>query len=297
MKQLNFKHIRIIAKYHMRFSLRNGSGIVFLLLTLTTALIVASMFIAPVESMVDGLNDMDGMETQMTAGEMINEIGQSEEAESAVDWLVGADSEGKFLLRDKPALLSCIMLIILMLLPYLVSFGAFNQFSGDIANRGLRFILLRSERINIYLGRFVGTVFFCLITVVMSLVLLVLYIQFKLGVYQGIDLWVWGLQGIVAFFLLCLPFVALCSWISGSIDSPFGSLTLCLLTVGFPGLLLMMMNIYAKKDFFDKFWPTGWKYGILNSNFGTVALSAFILLAFTAFFLFIGLRSFQKRDL
>jgi len=291
MKYLNLKHIRIIAKYHVKFSLRNGSGIVFLLLTLLSALIVASIFIAPAEALVEKAGG------QMTTGQVIDEIGQSGGAEWAVGWLLDSDVEGAFVLREKPALLSCIMLIMLMLLPYLVVFGSFNQFSGDIANRGLRFILLRTERINIYLGRFLGTVLFCLFTVVVSLALLVFYIQFKLGIYDGMELWVWGLQGFFAFFLICLPFVALCSWISGCIDSPFGSLAICLLIVGFPVVILMMLNIYGKQDFFDKFWPTGWKYGILNSQFGTVALSSVVLLAFTSLFLFIGLRNFQKRDL
>lgn len=275
----------------MRFSLRNGGGIVFLLMTLITALVVASMFIEPVEAMV---KSADG---EVSAGELINSFGHSQEAESAINWILSGEKEGEYLLREKPALLSCIMLILLMLLPYLVCFGAFNQMSSDIANKGLRFLLLRTERLNIYLGRMLGTVLFCLATVVVSVFLLVIYIQFKLGIYEGIDLWLWSLQGGIAYFMLCLPIVALCAWLSSSIDSPFGSLVLCLLTVGLPGVFLMLLNRYMEDGFLDKLWPTGWKFGMLNSHFGTVCLTGLVLSLFTIGFLMLGLRGFQKRDL
>lgn len=275
----------------MRFSLRTGGGIVFLLMTLISALIVASMFITPIEALADSV---DG---QVQTSEMIASIGDSEEAEGAINWLLDEEAEGEYLLREKPALLSCIMLILLMLLPYLVCFGAFNQMSGDIANKGLRFLLLRTERVNIYLGRFLGTALFCLATVLISIFLLVIYIQFKLGIYEGVDLWIWSMQGGLAYFMLCLPFVALCAWLSSSIDSPFGSLVLCLLIVGFPSILLKMFNHYMDDGFLDKLWPTGWKFGMLHSSFGTVCVTGLVLVLFTVGFLWIGLRGFQKRDL
>ncbi len=233
MKQLNFKHIWTIAKYHMRFSLRNGSGIVFLLLAVAASLIVAAIFITPAEALVDASN-ASLQKSELNAAMVIEEIGKSSQAESAINWLLDEKDQAKFLLREKPAILSCIMLIMLMLLPFLICFGSFNQTSGDISNRGLRFLLLRTERPNIYIGRLLGTVLFCLSTILITVFLLVLYIQLRLGIYQGLSLWMWSFQGAIAFFIVCLPIIALCAWVSSSIDSPFGSLVLCLLAVGIP---------------------------------------------------------------
>ena len=191
----------------MRFSLRSGGGIVSLLMTLITAIVVASMFISPVEALASY------EENPLTPQEMMTHISESSGAKEAVNWLLDEENEGEYLLAEKPALLSCIMLILLMLLPYLVCFGAFNQTSGDIANKGLRFLLLRTERVNIYMGRFIGTALFNLTTIIASMILLVLYIQFKLGIYNGVDLWIWSIQGGLAYFTLSLPFVALLSLI------------------------------------------------------------------------------------
>jgi len=237
------------------------------------------MFITPVEALANY------EENPLSPQEMMTHISESSGAKEAVDWLLGEENEGEYLLAEKPALLSCIMLILLMLLPFLVCFGAFNQTSGDISNKGLRFLLLRTERVNIYLGRFIGTTLFNLMTVTASMVLLVLYIQFKLGIYDGVELWIWSIQGGIAYFILSLPFVAICAWMSSNIESPFGSLVLCLLIVGFPAILLKIMKSTANVDFLEKLWPTGWKFGMLNSSIGVVAMTCVVLLLFTVGFL------------
>jgi len=57
------------------------------------------------------------------------------------------------------------------------------------------------------------------------------------------------------------------------------------------------LNIYFEQDFLHQLWPTGWKFGILNKHFGIMALSASVLSGFAILFLWIGLKSFEKRDL
>ncbi len=297
MKDFNLKHTWTIAKYHMLFSLRSGGGIVFLLMTLVSAMVIASIFILPVEAMVGAGGDLGLGNDPAITGNIIKEISGSSIVRGLVNWLIGGEGQGSYLLNEKPALLSCIMLALLMLLPFLVCFGAFNQTTSDIANKGLRFILLRTERVNIYLGRVMGTVLFSLTTVILIMVLLVLYIQFKLGIYEVGSLWIWSVQGGVAYFMLSLPFVALCAWISSSFESPFGSLLLCLLFTGLPAIFLKMLNRYLDADFSHKFWPTGWKFGMLNSDLTMVLLTGTVLFLFTVGFLMLGLRSFQKRDL
>lgn len=293
MKRFSLKHTWTIAKYHMRFSLRSGGGIVFLFMSVLSAIVVAAIFITPVEAIVgvEGANNLGG------TVDIIKEISGSSVAQNAVNWLLDSKDQGKYLLSEKPALLSCIMLVLLMLLPYLVCFGAFNQTTSDIANKGLRFLLLRTERVNIYLGRFLGTVIFSFTTVVLSMMMLVLYIQFKLGIYTGVDLWLWSIQGGLSYFMLSLPFVALCAWVSSVFESPFGSLLVCMMMVGLPVIFLKILNRYVEIDSLDKFWPTGWKFGILHSELSNVIMSIGALLIFTVVFLLLGLRGFQKRDL
>lgn len=297
MKEFSLKHAWTIAKYHMRYSLRSGGGIVFLLMTIVSTIVVASIFIMPIGAMAGAGSDLGLNNDVANTGNVIREISNSKITRGVVNWLLDTEDQGQYLLSEKPALLSCIMLVLLMLLPFLVCFGAFNQTTSDIANKGLRFLLLRTERVNIYLGRFIGTVLFSLTTVILSMVMLVLYIQFKLGIYEASDLWIWSMQGGLAYFMLSLPFVALCAWISSSFESPFGSLLLCMVLTGLPAIFLKILNRYIADDFLHKLWPTGWKFGMLNSNFGMVAMTAAVLSIFTIGFLMLGLRNFQKRDL
>ena len=293
MKPINFSHIWLIAKYSVRFSMRNGSGIIFLLTSVLTVLMVAAMFLSPIEALIA---NNDGL-AEVTPAQMVQEIGTSEDLASFINWFLDSESEGQYLLQEKPALVSCIFLVLLMLIPYLVIFGSFNQTSGDISNRGLRFLLLRTERPNIFLGRYLGTVIFCLSTIASSIFLLLIYIHFKLGVYVGFDLFIWGLRGAFAFFALSLPFIAICAWISAAIDSPFASLTLSTILIGLGAAFLKVFSTQLKSDWLNKTFPTGWKYELLSSDLGVTLIAHGALLLFTVFFLYVGLKKFQTRDL
>lgn len=291
MAQVKFNHIWLIAKYHLKFSLRNGSGIIFLLIVLFSSIAIASLFISPVEALVAN----QGID--MEASELIREVSESEGAEDVVNWALGGEDQGHYLLQEKPALLSGIVLVMLMLIPYTLCFGAFNQTSSDISNRGLRFLLLRTERENIYLGRMLGTFLFCVASIICTMIFVVLYIQFKVGLYDGVELWLWGLRGTFSVLVVSLPVVALCAWISSNIGSAFGSLVISLLVIGFPSILLYVANLTLKVEYLPKLWFPAWKYGTLNSHVATAASSYAVLLGFALLFLWLGLMRFKKRDL
>ena len=96
-----------------------------------------------------------------------------------------------------------------------------------------------------------------------------------------------------------LPYVAMCAWLSGLIDSPFGALTICLLLTGFPVLFLSLLSTALRVEVADlhRILPWGWKYDLLSADVGTRFAAYGVMLAFTSLFLWLGLRSFQKRDL
>ena len=153
-------HIRLIALYSMRFAMRTGGGIVFIMVLLTVGFSIASLFISPVEVMLSKA----GVSTAETLAETYRQISTSDTIKSAVSWITGADpAQSSYLITEKPALLSAILLFLLMFIPYTTCLGAFNQTAGDIGNRGFRYLLLRTERRNIFFGLFVGAVTFTVI--------------------------------------------------------------------------------------------------------------------------------------
>ena len=78
-------------------------------------------------------------------------------------------------------------------MPFVISFLAFNQISGDVQNHGLRYLLLRTARCNIFFGRFIGTVLFS--TAVMAFIasayaLYTVFDNFYTAIFFGL---IWGL--------------------------------------------------------------------------------------------------------
>ncbi|MCP4847376.1 MAG: hypothetical protein GY899_05445 [Verrucomicrobiaceae bacterium] len=296
------QHVCLIALYSMRFALRSGGGIMFLLIFLTVGLSVASLFITPLEELVK-IDGPDGM----SASELSITILESDMVAKAVEWITNSDSvQSEYLLEKKPALLSAILLILLIAVPFTTCFGAFNQTSGDIASRGLRYLLLRTERANIFLGRFVGVLMFTIVSMIGTMLVIILYVQFKVGAYPGVELWSWGFQGLTAVFFLSLPYIALCAWISCLLDTPFGSLAICLLISGFSLVILYLLKLTLLTSttadpeslaWLFKTVPWGWKYELLDGTPTVRVVAILAMLGFTAAFLFLGLRHFQKRDL
>lgn len=295
---LRFSHVRLVAAYWMRFSLRTGGGLMTVLVVLVAGLSIAGVFATPIEALIDKAPDLG--HSRAEAASEVDRIARSEHVRDGVEWITGAKpSQIEYLQQRQPALLSAILLAMLVALPFIVCLGAFNQTSGDIANRGLRYLLLRTERPNIFLGRFVGTMLFLAASLAVLLILLVAYIGIKLNVYPAGDLILWSLQGYVAFIALTFPYVAMCAWISGAIDSPFGALVLCVLLVGFPVVFIKMANsaLNGRIEWLERALPWGWKYDLLSGEVAPRLLAYAAMAGFTALFLFIGLRSFKKREL
>ncbi len=297
-------HIALIARYSMRFSMRTGGGLMYLLVLLITGLTVAAVFISPLEMVSKQGDRLAGVDDPV---EVADQILQSDGVRDAIGWITGTeDAQTDYLLRTKPALLSAIMLVLLMVIPYTTCIGGFNQTSGDIASKGLRFLLLRTERVNIYLGRLVGATLFTLASSVAVVLLIVAYIHFKFGIYSFGSLLGWGMQGLSAIFLLSLPYLALCAWISGTLDTPFGSLALSLLAAGFSVVFLLLAKaalvsntslVAGDLDWLMRLVPWGWKYDLLDHSFATRAVGILAQLGFTTLFLVLGVRSFNRRDL
>ena len=301
---LNARHVGLVARFGSRFAIRTGGGLVFLLLLVMCGLAVAAAFITPVEEVIKQRELQEAFQREMNrpldAGSAFEEAAKTEGVRRAVRWLSGADdTQVSYLLDSNPALLSAIFLVLLLAFPFLACFGGFNQTSGDIQNRGLRYLLLRTERSNIFFGRFLASCLFTVTYVAVVLVLVLLYVGLKLKVYPVGDLAAWGLQGYLALVLLSLPYLAMCAWISASIESPFGSLVLCHMLVGAPLALLSALSFAIHTPFsaLTRFLPWGWKYDLLSGEPTKRLLAIAVMLGFTALFLLLGFRTFHKRDL
>ncbi len=106
------------------------------------------------------------------------------------------------------------------------------------------------------------------------------------------------MQGFLALAILMVPYIAVCSLISASVDSPF--LSLILAKVAIAGVLLIaLLGSFAWKPakYLLYALPWGWQNNLLHPH-ATHWLGAVLAsLAYTAFFLMLGYYRFETRDL
>jgi ABC-type transport system involved in multi-copper enzyme maturation permease subunit len=310
---LNSRHVGLIAKYSVRYSLRGGVGLVFLLLSMTFGLMVAHTTLQPVElATKQAVESSDSEDPDEIRAEVLDML--VDQASPTVSWFLSErDKKGDvssreagqagrawsdYLLRDRPAILSVIFLVLLAGWPLIVVMGAFDLYAGDIASRQLRYQLLRADRPSIYWGRLIGT----LITLVLVLFLLGFtvtgYMGIKLPHYDALALVTWGVYGVLALAIASLPYLTLSAWISTSIGSAFGSLTVASLVVGAVPLFAMFgQATYEPAKYVAYLLPWGYQMQLFHPDPTHVGLAVLGCLAHAALFGWLGARKFGRRDL
>lgn len=311
LKDLNAKHLKLISLYSSRYAVRGGTGLVFVFLVLACGLMTAHIYESLVEQakvqaktetgqimsdedIVNALVEVARPAVKMVVGEEVSREGKpaaGQGNDGTVDW-------ASYLLDEQPALLSAILLIMIFAMPFLVACGAFNLYSGDVQSKGLRYQLLRTERTNIYFGRFFGAAIYTVLVIVILMVIITSYIGLKIQIYEWGSLISWSLRGILALSLISIPYLAFCAWISGSIDSPIGSLVVCSLIIGAVPLFAMLGSMMWEHAVYVKYvMPWGIQDYLLHPKGSYVLGATAACLGYTVLFLFLGHRHFMKRDL
>jgi hypothetical protein len=300
--RLDWKHVGILVGSHAKYAVRGGSGLTFVLIVVVLGLTVAGFLIDPLDGARKKMERDSG--SQVPRAEFIGMVVQN--ATPLIRYWLGkeeGDPQVAYLLNDRPALLSVMFLILLAFEPFLMAFGGFNQLSGDIANRGLRYLLLRTGRLNIVVARLLGTLVFSALTSLFTMAVVIGYLAIRYEIYPVGDLVRWGLYGWGAVNLFSLPYLALCTWISTAIASPFGALAIAQLCIAVPIVLIKYSQMMLERgnpgglDWLDKVTPWGWKFDLLHPDAGTVGLAGAVMVGFFAFFFLLGCRHFLKRDL
>lgn len=310
LKDLNRRHLSLIGLFSTRHAVRGGTGLIFLLLVMVGGLLVAHAVLQSVEAIQAQIQEEYGEEIEKE--QLIHEITRA--AKPFVSWALGErektpvpgrdevdperDAWAAYLLDDRPALLSAILVVLLFMLPFMSVLGAFNQYSGDVGTKGIRYQLLRTERANIYFGRFFGTVLYFSLTLALLLSTIVVYMGLMLDFYGWGELLRWGAVGWLCLSILAIPYVALCGLISGAIDSPFGSLVLCALAVlGVPLFALIGGLKWDEARYVRYLLPWATQNYLLHHSVAYVLAAVGGCAAYTTVFLTLGYRHFAKRDL
>jgi hypothetical protein len=299
----------LICTYSLRHALRSGSGLVFVLLALFFGLIVGYLVINPFEALLAQSEQRGLAQNPARIEQQVVAL-----ARPAVEWVLSPmpvdDPEAQreaeaatrrwvdFVLDERPALLSPILFVLLFGMPLLIPFGAFNQTAGDIGNRGLRYLLLRTDRANVYYGRLLATVLLMVVVQVIVVATVALYLGLRLDLYDGMAIASWSAQGLFALIAISVPYVALCAWFSAANDSAMISLVVCNLVIG-GVVLLAFLGARAWEPVYlvNYLLPWGIQNNLLAPDLGTILWTAGGCLVYAVIFSWLGARKFQTRDL
>ena len=257
---------------------------------------------------VDGIvAPVDALETRRAAGlpiergdpVLVEAVAESQHLLGLVTFLtVGDDAQTAYLLERRPALLSGIVVIFLLLTPFVVAITAFDQTAGDIGSRWMRFVLFRTRRSSVFLGRLLAAALLLFLLYAALCLAVVGYLDLRLGVYPRGELYGWGLHGYLALAALALPYLALCALVSGASRSPVRALGACVLVTALPLVALGLLGArFESAAWIDLLHPWGWKLRLLHPDAG-VRLGAFTAQAgFTVLLAGAGVGLFARRDL
>jgi hypothetical protein len=125
-----------------------------------------------------------------------------------------------------------------------------------------------------------------------------IYMAAKIKVHPAGDMLLWMGQGYLRMMIFTLPYVALCAWISSTMESAFGSLAISLLVAFFLPLFLGIAGSFEDTVKYAQYIsPWGWKYWLLEPLGGKFFAGLGAMFGFTGLFLFLGHKKFTTRDL
>jgi hypothetical protein len=125
-----------------------------------------------------------------------------------------------------------------------------------------------------------------------------LYLGLRVRIYPAAMLTVWAVHGFLALAALMLPYIAVCSIVSASVDSPFLSLVLAKLVIGGVLLFAVIGGLKWQAVKLVKYLlPWGWQNYLLHPSLRLLLAAVAACFLYTAVFLILGYARFETRDL
>lgn len=209
---MNKKHIWIITRYEFTRSISNGRGILFL-----------SFYALFWFWLLWKLSAGGAAWIGSADGSMLTR------------WVIGQQLVS--LVESYPPTLVVYYWLALIFVPFFVMWGACDQIATDLGSKHIRFLIPRCGRFEIYMGRFLGTLFF-IILAEMIIGIVAALISFNVDGQDVSVVLFYMLRVNISIALYSIPFVALMSLLSAMTASA----TISAL-VGINGYLIWQMVI------------------------------------------------------
>ncbi|MAW78047.1 MAG: hypothetical protein CMJ95_11775 [Planctomycetes bacterium] len=297
------KQILSHARNSMSHALRSGSGVAFIVLTVLIGLALANFAFAPIEL---GFIELEEFRTGAAKG-----IGlalslatlQQGDPDSFLGRLEAGELEdmtmwARYLVLDQPMLLSIIVLLLGLVLPLLLPLGSFAAISGDVQHRSIRYLLPRTTRTALLLGRLFGCLILSWLLITGLLVAIILYLGIVLSLDSWNDLLPWGIRCLGALLILSFPYVSLGVLCSTIFRAPMVALLASVgVAIAVPLIAFSARAAWEPLGQLLYLLPWGYSHQLLSPDGQTVTMATLYCLGHGLVFTLLAHLRFRRADL
>ena len=216
-----------------------------------------------------------------------------------VKWLADIEDEVLHtLLQDHSPFITLLFVMMAGIAPWFTMIVGLDQNAGDIGSKGIRFMLPRTSRANLLLGRFVGTaVFWSMVQFLLGIVAVIVAIA--MDEHNSVaTILIDGLWFSLALSLIGLPFIAFMAICSVTTGNPMLSVTMgmgCYLAIALLGGLGGLMNEGLRVIRYA--FPSPLRIDLMLGSFSQVLIAAIAMGVYTLIYLVGAGTIMRKRDL
>ncbi len=285
------RDILVIASFAVRRTLRSVHGMLFLAFFVTFFAWVGTK----VYSVTSSLRELD------SAGARAAALSEDNPFYDLAAWLTNLSGDAiRQLVVDHPPALVGLFFVALFALPFFAMLAAFDQTASDISSKHARYLLLRTDRTSLYVGKTIGTTVFlagALALVTFLIGLMVLFIGGASGTSMA-SAFLYLIRIWLSLVFFSLPFIALLGVANALIGHAFLSLLAVLGLYFFIWAGTAIGGIaYDNIEYVAYIFPTAFKFHIMSPDSADIIKAIAHQGGFAVVLFFAGLALFRRRDL
>jgi ABC-type transport system involved in multi-copper enzyme maturation permease subunit len=283
--RLNLTDIRILAGFEIRQMLRGPAGV-----------LAGSFLFLPLAWLLSKLAGNAETINNFAAGSLSTEETFLMEA---VKWLLELDQDTMSrLFVDHSPFVTMMFVLTAFGTPFLTMIAALDQNATDIGGKGIRFLLPRTSRDSLLLGRFLGTLVYWAALLALAGVVVTVTALFLDTAHGPVAIVRDGIWFVVGLWLIAIPFVAFMALCSVTTGSPLLSVTMGM------GAFLAVVLMGGLGGWFHEslkvirfVFPAPLRYDLMLGSLSEALVAAAAMLAYALAYLAGAGWILRKRDL
>ena len=284
-----FRETLIIFAHETRRALRSAKALVLLILYSLATTLSGVAFVTGTRKLQEGLSSMTGGQELPT--EQLNELKMG-----GLSAIFGKDETLIRYLAEIPLVVVFFFWFTLLFLPLLTALMGFEQLSGELQSRSLRFVSLRARRGSVLAGKVLAQG--ALLVGLTAVVNLGIFVYAALST-EGFQVGT-GLLSLLKFWILGLVFassyIGLTALCSALFRVPIFSL-LTELSILFGFWLAALLSRFESLHFLGYFVPSHYESGLFSPEWAKLLPSVGAYAVFAAIFLCAAWFALRARDL